>query len=230
MSYDIGWIYCITCDEFIKENKYKIGMTQKNGIDEEVKNYLITRYGTSYPNPIIKYLYKVSNVKKVEKEIFTALNKYKITRELFCTDINIIYNNIENIIKKYPFNLSFTLDISVYNDLMTKLEKKLKNYLDKTIKDSNTNNVFQRSLAIYFNNKLLNDFNHNKFNYMYQYMYNLRPPFIKSTPYTKEEKLKLLRWKNSCHLTEFINNWDLTDIELEKFLYNKKNLNNLKII
>ena len=63
-------------------------------IEEEVRNALIQRYGTTLINPVIHSLTKVSNPKQAEKHVFTELIDLKIKKEIFKSD----YTRIDTVI------------------------------------------------------------------------------------------------------------------------------------
>ena len=72
-----GWLYCITAAIYKANDTYKCGYTATKGLEEEIAKSLQQRYGTTFPNPEILYLKRVSHPKKAEGKLLEQLLPYR---------------------------------------------------------------------------------------------------------------------------------------------------------
>ena len=100
-----GFIYCIRTNlKYEEKDIVKIGKTKFGNKKRfcEVKNHIMQRYGTYYPNCSILHLQRVGDHHKAEKMIFRLLKKYHLKKEMYYFDRNSINIAFKKITKKYP--------------------------------------------------------------------------------------------------------------------------------
>ena len=68
-----GWIYCITNSLYKIDDMYKLGYTSNKRTPQLVKQHLIQRYGTYFPDVECIDLFEVSQPIQAEKKLFSHL-------------------------------------------------------------------------------------------------------------------------------------------------------------
>ena len=220
---DKGWIYCITSEENKANNVYKIGMTTKIDLEEEIRKHLLHRYGTSYPNPEIVFLNRVSFPRKVEKLILEALVDHKEKREIVKADyISVIQPILQNITQQYPHNNPVYIDEEVYRKYVLKLEKNMVKLVKEALKGGAT---LQRHMSDYlypyFHNRILTSSNSSTLCNLYNEINGTNAPIISThDTYTEQQKIIRKNWENDklSNLRYSVAHWDKTDPNIHKFL------------
>ena len=222
---DRGWIYCITNSIYKNENLYKIGMTSQIALEEEVKTKLLQRYGTSFIDPEILFLQKVSFPKKVEKLILEELINYRNgNTEMITADfINIINPILFKITNIYPYDNPIYIEDDIYNKLVFKLQKNMEKLVKNQLNNNYTmNEHIKNYITKYFNTNLLNSNNNERLCPIYNRVFNLNPPVSGSPGYIYNENQKKLRknWELTIinELKFNVSQWDKKDPIIHKFL------------
>jgi hypothetical protein len=93
---EAGDIYIIQTD-YLNYNYFKIGIS--TNLESRIKDY---RCGNTY-EPRLYYYIPCRNVRGIDKELNIGLSQFKVKREIFTGDIEIIKNKIVSIVQsKYP--------------------------------------------------------------------------------------------------------------------------------
>jgi hypothetical protein len=118
----IGWIYCITNSLYKIDDMYKLGYTSNKNPHQLVKQHLIQRYGTYFPDVECIDLFEVKQPIQAEKQLFEFLKDYKHNNEIYKANYEItIKPQLEAIKKLYCCN----------NDRIFTEQEKQKEPLDK---------------------------------------------------------------------------------------------------
>uniref|UniRef100_A0A6C0AYC9 Bacteriophage T5 Orf172 DNA-binding domain-containing protein n=1 Tax=viral metagenome TaxID=1070528 RepID=A0A6C0AYC9_9ZZZZ len=215
----LGWIYVITCDMYAKDGIVKIGYTEKPDlIEEEVRNALVQRYGTTLINPIIHSLTKVSNPKQAEKYVFTELIDLKIKKEIFKSD----YGRIDNVISSLKKDFNPDIPYKIPEELLEKLLCRLRKKSQKIAKDIS----YQQTFFAWIQNNKHNLSMQNICNFQYLLNNYPNPCSIGSHfDWTKKsENQSILKMRILTAEQTFLpNNWDRCDKQLHAFLKNLLN-------
>jgi hypothetical protein len=220
---DRGWIYCITSQENKQNNIYKIGMSSKIDLEEDIRTHLMHRYGTTYPEPDLCFLSKVSFPKKVEKLILDELIQYKRARELVQADYqSVVYPCIIKHVQKYPYDNAEYIDDDLYRKYVMKLEKNMTKLVKNALKgDTNMHRHLRDYFDLYFNKGILNQYNNSILCNLYNNVGGLYAPILSShDTYTNEQKIIRKNWENCAlhSLKSDVSYWDKTDPNIHKFL------------
>ena len=221
---DKGWIYCITSQQNKKDNVFKVGMTTRVDLEEDVRTHLLSRYGTAYAEPELLYLSKVSFPKKVEKLILDELIDYKKARELIQADYEtIIYPCIIKHVQKHPYDNPEYIDDEVYRKYIMKLEKNMTKLIKNVLRDgySNTCRHLSDYFDLYFNKGILNEYNNSTLCSLYNNIRALHAPILSTNnQYTNEQKQIRKNWENCTlhRLKSDVSYWDKRDPNIHKFL------------
>ena len=123
-----GWIYCITNSLYKMDDVYKLGYTANKKTQELVKQHLIQRYGTYFPDVECIELCKVNKPIQAEKQLFELLKDYKYSNEIYKADyITEIKPKLETIREQFCYN----------NDLQIITEQEKIKYKNKLLKKIN---------------------------------------------------------------------------------------------
>lgn len=125
-----GWIYCITNSLYKMDDMYKLGYTANKQTPELVKQHLIQRYGTYFPDVECIDLFEVRQPVQAEKQLFELLKDYKHNNEIYKADYEIIIKPQLNAIKlQYFYNDDRTITEQEKRKYKTKLSKKINNFV-----------------------------------------------------------------------------------------------------
>lgn len=126
-----GWIYCITNSLYKMDDMYKLGYTANKKTPDLVKQHLIQRYGTYFPDVECIDLFEVKQPVQAEKQLFELLKDYKHNNEIYKADYEItIKPQIEFIKKQYCCNNERIVTEQEKQKYKTKIVKKI-NYFTK---------------------------------------------------------------------------------------------------
>ena len=78
-----GWIYCITNSLYKIDDMYKLGYTSNKQTPQLVKQHLIQRYGTYFPDVECIDLFEVKQPIQAEKQLFELLKDYKHNSQVY---------------------------------------------------------------------------------------------------------------------------------------------------
>ena len=124
-----GWIYCITNSLYKMDDMYKLGYTANKQTPELVKQHLIQRYGTYFPDVECIDLFEVKQPVQAEKQLFELLKDYKHNNEIYKADYEItIKPQLEFIKKQYCCNNERIITEQEKQKYRTKLAKKINNF------------------------------------------------------------------------------------------------------
>jgi hypothetical protein len=125
-----GWIYCITNSLYKMDDMYKLGYTSNKQTPELVKQHLIQRYGTYFPDVECIDLFEVKQPIQAEKQLFELLKDYKHHNEIYKADYEItIKPQLEAIKQQYCCNNERILTEQEKQKYKTKISKKINNFV-----------------------------------------------------------------------------------------------------
>ena len=125
-----GWIYCITNSLYKMDDMYKLGYTANKETPELVKQHLIQRYGTYFPDVECIDLFEVRQPVQAEKQLFELLKDYKHNNEIYKADYEINIKPQLNAIKmQYCCNNERIITEQEKQKYKTKLSKKINNFV-----------------------------------------------------------------------------------------------------
>jgi len=125
-----GWIYCITNSLYKMDDVYKLGYTANKKTPELVKQHLIQRYGTYFPDVECIDLFEVKQPVQAEKQLFELLKDYKHNNEIYKADYEItIKPQLEFIKTQYCCNNERIITEQEKQKYRTKLAKKINNFI-----------------------------------------------------------------------------------------------------
>ena len=211
--FNTGWIYVISCDLYDTQNIKKIDFTEKIGLlEDEVRTSLLQRYSTTLLSLRILHLVNVSNPRKAEKYIFELLKQFRVEKEIFKVDNNIIDQNIHILKSIFPPEYS-----GITKETLDKLLSKLRKKDKKLAKDLQFYRHF--SDFIYSNKAKLNPQNQQNIS---SFLNNMPNPCIVGTHFDwtkRSENQHIIQMRlNTVNFTFQNNNWDCTDSHLHFFL------------
>lgn len=124
-----GWIYCITNSLYKMDDMYKLGYTANKKTPELVKQHLIQRYGTYFPDVECIDLFEVKQPIQAEKKLFELLKDYKHNNEIYKADYEItIKPQLEFIKNQYCCNNERIITEQEKQKYKTKIVKKINNF------------------------------------------------------------------------------------------------------
>jgi hypothetical protein len=125
-----GYIYCITNSLYKMDDMYKLGYTANKQTPELVKQHLIQRYGTYFPDVECIDLFEVKQPVQAEKQLFELLKDYKHNNEIYKADYEItIKPQLETIKIQYCCNNERIITEQEKQKYKTKLSKKINNFV-----------------------------------------------------------------------------------------------------
>ena len=129
-----GWIYCITNSLYKMDDVYKLGYTANKKTQELVKQHLIQRYGTYFPDVECIDLFEVKQPVQAEKQLFELLKDYKHNNEIYKADYEItIKPQLEFIKTQYCCNNERIVTEQEKQKYRTKLAKKINNFIKHSV-------------------------------------------------------------------------------------------------
>ena len=129
-----GWIYCITNSLYKMDDVYKLGYTANKKTQELVKQHLIQRYGTYFPDVECIDLFEVKQPVQAEKQLFELLKDYKHNNEIYKADYEItIKPQLELIKTQYCCNNERIVTEQEKQKYRTKLAKKINNFIKHSV-------------------------------------------------------------------------------------------------
>jgi hypothetical protein len=202
-----GWIYCITNSLYKIDDMYKLGYTSNKQTPQLVKQHLIQRYGTYFPDVECIDLFEVKQPIQAEKQLFEFLKDYKHNNEIYKADYEItIKPQLEAIKKLYCCNNERIITEQEKQKYKTKISKKINNFVK---------HLFQIQNYIMTNISKFNKHNSQLIGNTYNCLsyYNGQ-----CYPVQDKKNMNLIK-KNfitniSCHIQQF----DYNDLELLSFI------------
>jgi hypothetical protein len=108
---------------------YKLGYTANKKSPELVKQHLVQRYGTYFPDVECIDLFEVKQPVQAEKQLFELLKDYKYNNEMYKADYeNTIKPQLEFIKTQYYCNNERIITDEEKQKYKTKLAKKINNF------------------------------------------------------------------------------------------------------
>lgn len=202
-----GWIYCITNSLYKMDDMYKLGYTANKQTPELVKQHLIQRYGTYFPDVECIDLFEVKQPVQAEKQLFELLKDYKHNNEIYKANYEItIKPQLHTIKTQYCCNNERIITEQEKQKYRTKLSKKSNNFVK---------HLYQIQNYIISN---LNNFNkHNS-----QIIVNTHTclSYYNSQCYPVQDKkmMKFYKTKLITDISFHIQQFDYTDLELLSFI------------
>lgn len=112
------------------DDMYKLGYTANKQTPELVKQHLIHRYGTYFPDVECLDLFEVKQPIQAEKQLFELLKDYKHNNEIYKADYEItIKPHLETIKQLYCLNNERIITEQEKQKIKTKLLKKINNFI-----------------------------------------------------------------------------------------------------
>jgi hypothetical protein len=140
------------------DDMYKLGYTANKQTPELVKQHLLNRYGTYFPDVECVDLFEVKQPIQAEKQLFEWLKEYKYNNEIYKADYEMtIKPQLENIKQLYCCeNVERVISEKDQKKTKTKLIKKVKYFINNLQKIQNyimshLLNVNQRNNQIFGN-------------------------------------------------------------------------------
>lgn len=198
-----GWIYCITNSLYKIDDMYKLGYTSNKQTPELVKQHLIQRYGTYFPDVECIDLFEVKQPIQAEKQLFELLKDYKHNNEIYKADYEItIKPQLDAIKQQYCCNNKRIITEQEKQKYKIKISKKIDNFVK---------HLFQIQNYI-----MTNDYKFNKYNsQLTSNIYNCLSHY-NSQCFPIQNKKMMKFYKNilitniSCHIQQF----NYNDLEL----------------
>jgi hypothetical protein len=202
-----GWIYCITNSLYKLDDTYKLGYTSNKQTPELVKQHLIQRYGTYFPNVECLDLFEVKQPVQAEKQLFELLRDYKYSNELVKADYEMIIKpQLEHIKKIYFPNNERIITEQEKQKYKNKLAKKINNFHKHLYK---VEQYFLSTHVFNIHNTLLI---HNTKMCLARYK-SMWFPFTIEKKQMNIYKKELTKGLSSC-----IEQYDYSDLEILKFV------------
>jgi hypothetical protein len=207
-----GWIYCITNSLYKMDDMYKLGYTANKQTPELVKQHLIQRYGTYFPDVECIELFEVKQPIQAEKQLFELLKDYKHNNEIYKADYELI-------IKPQLYAIKTQYCCSNNERIITELEKqKCKTKLSKKL-----NNFVKHLFQI--QNYIMSNMNkYNKHNsQIISNTYNCLSYYNGQCFPVQDKKMMNFYKQNlitnlSCHIQQFDYN-DLEILSLVEYIF-----------
>lgn len=200
-----GWIYCITNSLYKIDNIYKLGYTTNKQTPELVKQHLIQRYGTYFPDVECIDLFEVKQPIQAEKQLFELLKDYKYNNEIYKADYEItIKPQLEAIKQQYCCNNKRIITEQEKQKYQKKISKKINNFVKHLFQ---IQNYMMTNLCLNKFNKYNSQIISNMYNCLSTYNFQCFPV---------QDKKMMKFYKNnlithiSCHIQQF----DYNDLEL----------------
>jgi hypothetical protein len=188
------------------DDMYKLGYTANKQTPELVKQHLIQRYGTYFPDVECIDLFEVKQPVQAEKQLFELLKDYKHNNEIYKADYEIIIKPQLNAIKlQYFYNDERTITEQEKQKYKTKLSKKINNFVKY---------LFQIQNYIMSNHYKFNKHNsqliNNTQNCLSSYNSNCFP--------VQDKKMMNFYKKNlTANIYSYIQQFDYNDLEILSF-------------
>ena len=201
-----GWIYCITNSLYKMDDMYKLGYTANKKTPELVKQHLIQRYGTYFPDVECIDLFEVNQPAQAEKQLFELLKDYKHNNEIYKADYEITIKPQLNTIK--------TLYCCNNERIITQQEKE--KYKIKLLKKINN---FVKYLFQIQNYIISNNYKFNKHNL--QLIINTQNSLSLYSHYfpAQDKKMMNVYKKNLItNMYSYIQQFDYNDLEIISFI------------
>ena len=116
------------------DDVYKLGYTANKKTQELVKQHLIQRYGTYFPDVECIDLFEVKQPVQAEKQLFELLKDYKHNNEIYKADYEItIKPQLEFIKTQYCCNNERIVTEQEKQKYRTKLAKKINNFIKHSV-------------------------------------------------------------------------------------------------
>lgn len=203
-----GWIYCITNSLYKMDDMYKLGYTSNKQSQEIVKQHLIQRYGTYFPDVEIIDLFEVKFPLQAERKLFELLKDYKNDNEIVKADFEMIIKpQLECIQKLFHCNNERLMTEQEKQKYITKFTKKIKNFITHFYQIQNyislnidNFNKYNLPLIINFQNCL---------SYYNGYCF---------PPIQDKKMMKFLRNDLQTNLTHQIQQFDYNDCQMVSFV------------
>jgi len=189
------------------DDMYKLGYTANKQTIELVKQHLIQRYGTYFPDVECIDLFEVKQPVQAEKQLFELLKDYKHNNEIYKADYEItIKPQLDAIKKQYCCNNERIITEQEKQKYKTKLSKKINNFVK---------HLFQIQNYISTNLHKFNKHNSQLLGNTYNYLayYNSRQEPIEGTRMMKTHKKNLI-----TNLSSHIQQFDYNDLEILSFV------------
>lgn len=152
-----GWIYCITNPLYKIDDVYKLGYTANKQTPELIRQHLLQRYGTYFPDVECVDLFEVKQPVQAETHLFELLKDYKYRNEMYKADYEMtIKPQLEIIRQLYCTDVVRVVSEQEKKKLKTRLTKKIKHFVNHLYKIqthivSNLSNFNQRNSQIICN-------------------------------------------------------------------------------
>ena len=224
-----GWYYCITNTTYENDNIYKVGITLKIGLEEEIKSHILSRYGTTFIDPKIKCLHRISFPKIVEKKILEELNNYRHGKsEIVSADYEtIIKPLIYKYVSIYPYDIPIYIEDTTFNIYVNKLQKIMKGIINDMCKHPPYYTRIEK-LDNFLRDKFNNDerLNINNQNIVCRINNSLSQVRCGMSPYSSHNKYTIEQKNNrknqACRILDELQSpltqWDKRDPKIYKFL------------
>lgn len=125
-----GWIYCITNPLYKIDDVYKLGYTANKQTPELVRQHLLQRYGTYFPDVECVDLFEVRQPIQAETHLFELLKDYKYQKEMYKADYEMtIKPQLETIRQLYCNNVARVVSEQEKKKLKTRLTKRIKHFV-----------------------------------------------------------------------------------------------------
>lgn len=202
-----GWIYCITNSLYKMDDMYKLGYTANKQTPELVKQHLIQRYGTYFPDVECIDLFEVNQPIQAEKQLFEWLKDYKHNNEIYKADYEItIKPQLEAIKQQYCCNNERIISEQEKQKYKTKISKKINNFVK---------HVFQIQNYI-----LTNLYKFNTHNDLLISNTNMCLSYYNSQCFPVQDKKMMTFYKKSLitNISYHIQQFDYNDLEILSFV------------
>ena len=202
-----GWIYCITNSIYKMDDVYKLGYTANKKSPELVKQHLVQRYGTYFPDVECIDLFEVKQPVQAEKQLFALLKDYKYNNELYKADYeNTIKPQLEFIKTQYCCNNERIITDEEKQKYKTKLAKKINNFTKHLVQIQHYTLTNMHKMNKY-NSQLMSNA-HNSLSY-----YNGQ-----CFPVQDKKMMKFYKERLLSDLSFHIQQFDYNDLEILSFV------------
>ena len=201
-----GYIYCITNSLYKMDDMYKLGYTANKKTPDLVKQHLIQRYGTYFPDVECIDLFEVKQPIQAEKQLFELLKDYKHNNEIYKADYEItIKPQLEFIKNQYCCNNERMITEQEKQKYKTKFVKKINNF---------TKHLFQIQNYISSNLHKFNTQNSQIIGNMFNCL-----SYYNGQCFPVQDKKMMNFYKTSLitNLTSHIQQFDYNDLEIVTF-------------
>jgi hypothetical protein len=202
-----GWIYCITNSLYKMDDMYKLGYTANKQTPELVKQHLIQRYGTYFPDVECIDLFEVKQPVQAEKQLFELLKDYKHNNEIYKADYEMtIKPQLEIIKTQYLCNNERIITEQEKQKYKSKITKKINNFIK---------HLFQIQNYIFSNIDKFNKHNSQLINNT-----SICLSYYNGTLFPVQDKKMMTFYKKSLitNVTSHIHNFDYNDLEMLQFV------------